>query len=482
MYSAAGENISTEAMANSHKHSRVVYYIVLVWAYLLTISVLWSSRHLRPAADDYSFGQTAEHGPVAAIGIWWNVWSGDVSSIFANVFLVGWPLQVLPWSLGSSIAFFASGLMVAISLVLIVRHSVFGIYSSSLWRIIPTIPFFLVSWWSFWWLNRMLNPNNSQFEAQASATTFWQNVNTSYVFLYVVTLLLLFGLGLISRKQNFTNLNLVIFLLSGILVGFSSAVIVASVLTLVLLLPISSWLDGKRLTKGNVLLWSLFTISMVAAAATSFLSPGSQRRKTFLPDVSLNNDSVSLMAQTMIPSLIDWWKALFNQGMLASAVMALLIAIILAWQGYEFRTNNLQITALQIIVFSVILSIVVGYSQVFAYTAYWHRIGVQVVVWVGIVLLSFSSFSHLIKLRPKLSQITFLLIVLMMINTMAVFRMQGEISERYSRWQVGPAPTTHVTDIEHINGWQRACYQEIKDKRGGPDRGLRKNPPMGNCD
>jgi hypothetical protein len=130
----------------------------------------------------------------------------------------------------------------------------------------------------------------------------------------------------------------------------------------------------------------------------------------------------------------------------------------------------------------VVLSIVVGYSQVFAYVAYWHRIGVQVILWMGMVLLSFSSCLQMIKLRPKLSQISFVFMVLMMVNTLAVFRMQGEISERYSRWQVGPAPTTHVTDIEHINGWQRACYLKIKDQRGGPDRGLKKNPPKGSCD
>jgi hypothetical protein len=469
-------------MVNNRRNARVVYFFFLMWANLLTISVLWSSRHLRPAADDYSFGQTAERGPVAAIGIWWNVWSGDVSSIFANVFLVGWPLQILPWSLGSSIAFFSSGLMVAVSIVVIVRHSIFGRFEDSLWRLVPTIPFFLMNWWSFWWLNRVLNPNNSQFEAQASATTFWQNVNTSYVFLYSIILLMLFKLDLISQKPNYTRWNIVVFSFSGVLVGFSSSVIVASVLIFILLLPVGSWLDGGRIIKENVFSWSLFSLSMMTAAAISFLSPGSQRRKTFLPDVSINFDTVSILAQTMIPSLLEWWKAFFNQGMLVSVTLALFMAVVLYRQGYEIRTKDLQRIALQIIVFSVVLSIVVGYSQVFAYVAYWHRIGVQVILWMGMVLLSFSSCLQMIKLRPKLSQISFVFMVLMMVNTLAVFRMQGEISERYSRWQVGPAPTTHVTDIEHINGWQRACYLKIKDQRGGPDRGLKKNPPKGSCD
>ena len=467
---------------NSHKHSRVVYYIVLVWAYLLTISVLWSSRQLRPAADDYSFGQTAEQGPVSAIGIWWNVWSGDVSSIFANVFLVGWPLQVLPWSLGSSIAFFASGLMVSTSLVLILRGSIFGIAKNSLWSIVPIIPFFLVTWWSFWWVNRILNPDNKLFEAQTSAITFWQNVNTSYVFLYSIILLLVIKLDLISQKQNYTKWNFLIFFFSGILVGFSSAVIVASVLVFILLLPVNSWLDGKRLIKGNMLSWGLFTIAMVAAASISSNSPGSQRRQTYLRKLTIDEDTVPLMAKTMIPSLVDWWKALFNQGMLVSVVLALIMAVVLAWQGHEFRTKYLQRIAFHIIVFSVILSIIVGYSQVFSYPAWWHRIGVQVMLWIGMVIFSFSSCLWLIKLRPKPSQLTFVIVILMIVNSMAVFRMQSEISERYSRWQVGPAPISLITDIEHVNGWQRACYSEIKDQRGGPDRGLKKNPPTASCD
>jgi hypothetical protein len=474
--------VSTEAKASRLKKPKIVYFVILFWTYILTISVLWSSRNLRPAADDYSFGQTAERGPIAAIGIWWNVWSGDVSSIFANVFLVGWPLQVLPWSLGSSIAFFASGLMVSISLVLIVRSSIFGRDRYSLWSIVPTIPFFLVNWWSFWWLNRILNPDNKLFEAQTSAITFWQNVNTSYVFLYSLILLLLFKLDLISKKQNYPKWNFLIFLFSGLLVGFSGAVIVASVLVFILLLPISSWLDGKRLPKVKVFSWGLFTIAMVTAALISSNSPGSQRRQSYLSELSIDEDTVPLMVKTMIPSLVDWWKALFNQGMLLSVVLALLIAIILVWHGYEFHTKELQRIAFHAIAFSVILSIIVGYSQVFAYPAWWHRIGVQVVLWLGMVLFSFSSCQQIIKLRPKLSQLSFVLVILMMINTMAVIRMQGEISERYSKWQVGPAPISLITDIEHINGWQRACYQKIKDERGGPDRGLKKNPPKGSCD
>jgi hypothetical protein len=293
---------------------------------------------------------------------------------------------------------------------------------------------------------------------------------------------MLFKLDLISQKPNYTRWNIVVFSFSGVLVGFSSSVIVASVLIFILLLPVGSWLDGGRIIKENVFSWSLFSLSMMTAAAISFLSPGSQRRKTFLPDVSINFDTVSILAQTMIPSLLEWWKAFFNQGMLVSVTLALFMAVVLYRQGYEIRTKDLQRIALQIIVFSVVLSIVVGYSQVFAYVAYWHRIGVQVILWMGMVLLSFSSCLQMIKLRPKLSQISFVFMVLMMVNTLAVFRMQGEISERYSRWQVGPAPTTHVTDIEHINGWQRACYLKIKDQRGGPDRGLKKNPPKGSCD
>jgi hypothetical protein len=328
----------------------------------------------------------------------------------------------------------------------------------------------------------MLNPDNSHLEAQASATTFWQNVNTSYVFLYAITLLLLFKLDLISQRQNYTKWNLVIFLFSGIFVGLSSAVIVASVFLFVLLAPIGAWLDGKRLRKRNVFFWGLFNLGMLVAAVISFLSPGSQRRKTFLPDISLNMDTIALLTKSMIPSLVDWWKALLNQGILVSAAMALLIAILLAWQGYEFHIKNLQRTAFQIIAFSLILSIVVGYSQVFAYVAYWHRIGMQVVLWIGITILSFSTCLNLMKLRPRLSQLSFVLVVLMVVNTLAVSRMHDEISERYSRWQVGPAPTTHVTDIEHVNGWQRACYLKIKEQRGGPDRGLKRNPPMGDCD
>lgn len=474
--------MSSDSRSPRFEKVRIVYVFLVCWACSLALFVLWSSRHLRPAADDYSFGQTAERGPLAAMGIWWNVWSGDMSSIFANVVLVGWPLQALPWSLGSSIPFIASGLMVAILLTSIVRASVVGRFSNSIFRVFTTIPFFLLAWWSFRWINRILNPDNLQFEAEASATTFWQNVNTGYVFMQSLIIWLLFVIYVRSKKYEDSKWNFAIFFLAGVLVGFSGAVIVVSILIYLMLLPIGAWLDGKRLTTRNLSLWSTFILAMASSAVVSNSSPGSQRRSTFLPDVEVNPDTISILMQTVIPSLMDWWKALFNQGMLATIVMVLVIAIMLVWCGYEFKSEFLQKIAMRVIVFSLISSIVVGFSEVFSYVAYWHRIGVHLILWIGVVLLAVSHSSHLTKLRPNLSQIVFVSTLVMTLSTMAVFRMSGEISERYERWQVGPAPMTHVTDIEDINGWQRACYLKIIMQRGGPDRGLTETPPLGNCD
>lgn len=450
---------------------KIAYVFLIGWSCSLIVFVLWSSRQLRPAADDYSIGSSTQSGPLAATLMYWNLWSGDVSSIFANVVLVGWPLQELPWSLGSSLPFIANGLMVAILLTTIVRASVVGMHSRSLFRMVSTIPFFLLAWWSFFWINRILNPENLQFHAEANATTFWQSVNITYVFVPSLIMWLIYKIYARSKKNQDSKWNYVIFFISGVFIGLSTPVIVTATLIYLMLQPISVWLDGRPLIDRNFSLWSTFVFTMVPSAVISNLSPGTQRRLTFLPDVELNRETILLLPPSIIPSLLDWWKTLFNQGMFATIVLVLAVAIMLEWRGFEFNSKFLREIANRIIIFSLIASIVVGVSEVFTYVAYWHRIFVHVSLWIGLVLLTFSYNSYLTRLRPQLSQIVFVSVLVMSFFTVAVFRMSGEISKRYEMWQVGPAPVEYVSDIEDTNGWQRDCYLKLVMQRGGPDRG-----------
>jgi len=426
---------------------------------------------LRPIADDYCIATSVQSGPLAAMGFWWSGWSGDMSTMFANVVLVGWPLQELLWSLASSLPFIASCLMVTIFLTTIVRASVVGKFSNSIFRAFWTIPFFLLSWWTFWWINKIQNPESVQFVATANATTLWQNVNTSYVFITSLIMLLLYVIYARSKKYEGSKWNFAIFSVSGIFVGFSGAVLSATILTYFMLLPIGTWLDGKRITTQNFSLWITFNLAMVISAVLSYFSPGTRYRATFFPNApEINLEVISGFRPTMIPSLLDWWRVLFSQGMFATIVMVLIIAIIQVWRGYEFENKFLQEIAVRLIVFSLILSVVVGFSELFTQEAYYHRIPVYLALWIGVMLLAVSCSSYLTRLSPNLSQIVFLSALGMAISTLAVFTMTDEISKRYEMWQVGPAPVAHIKDIEDDPGWQRDCYLELIMQRSGPAR------------
>lgn len=458
------------SMSPRSEKVRIPYVFLVCWAYSLILFVLWSSRHLRPAADDYCIANSVVNGPLAVMGFWWSSWSGDMSTIFFNVVLVGWPLHALKWSLGSSLPFIASCLMVTIFLTTIVRASVIGKFSNSKFRAFSIIPFFLLAWLTFWWINKIQNPENSQFVAPANATMSWQNVNTSYVFMSSLILLLLYIIYARSKKYEGSNWNFAIFSLSGIFVGFSGAVQSAAILTYFMLLPIGTWLDGKRITTRNLSLWITFNLAMVTSAVLSYISPGTRYRATFFPDVEINLETISVFRPTIIPALRDWWWMLFSQGMFATIVMVFVVTIIQVWRGYEFENEFLQKIAIRIIVFSLILSLVVRFSALFAGVAYWHRIPVYLALWIGVMLLAVSYSSYLARLIPNLSQIVFVSALVMTVSTLAVFTMADEISVRYEMWQVGPAPLAYVTDIEGNPGWQRDCYLKLLTQRSGPAR------------
>ena len=463
--------MNSNSMSPRSKRVMIPYVFLVFWAYSLILFVLWSSRNLRPIADDYCIATSVQNGPLAAMGFWWRGWSGDMSTMFANVVLVGWPLQELKWSLGSSLPFIASCLMVTIFLTTIVRASVIGKFSNSTFRTFSTIPFFLLSWWTFWWINKIQNPESVQFVATANATTLWQNVNTSYVFISSLIMLLLYVIYVRSKKYEGSKWNFAFFSLSGIFVGFSGAVLSAAILTYFMLLPIGTWLDGKRITTRNLSLWITFNLAMVTSAVLSYFSPGTRYRATFFPNApEINLEIISAFRPTIIPSLLDWWRVLFSQGMFATIVMVLVIAIIQVWRGYEFENKFLQKIAVRVIVFSLILSVVVGFSELFTQEAYYHRIPVYLALWIGVMLLAVSCSSHLTRLSPNLSQIVFVSALGMAISTLAVFTMTDEISKRYEMWQDGPAPVAHIKDIEEDPGWQRDCYLALIMQRSGPAR------------
>jgi hypothetical protein len=454
-------------------------YALIAWGFVLAGYVAWGSRLLRPMADDYTHGAALSAGPIAAMSNWWNTWAGDMAAIFVNVMIVGWPLQVLPWSFGSSIAFLACGLMVSITLLLILRIQVLKEIKSNRFRVLFLLPVFIVIWLSHWWVNIAFNSSDPFFGSTGTAITLWQNVNATYVFIPAVNV---FFWILIERlrKKHWKQLWLIIpYVLVGIFVGMSGAVFAVSVLIFLTLMILGSLFDSRKFEAHQFTLWVTFMGAVILSSFVSYSSPGSQNRATNFPDISLNKNTFLQLLQTGFPSLSDWWKALANPGMLMSFALFLILAALLVLRGYGSNSQNIRKIAFGLIAFSLVQSLMNGMSEVFSYQAYWHRIQISTTLWLGVVALGFSLAPILLKIQIKTSYLFFASLFLTVVSTTAILQMSAEINSRYLRWEVGPAPTTYISDIENEvdrQGWQRISWLELRDQRGGPSRGLEPSP------
>jgi hypothetical protein len=219
--------------------------------------------------------------------------------------------------------------------------------------------------------------------------------------------------------------------------------------------------------------------AVILSSFVSYSSPGSQNRATNFPDISLNKNTFLQLLQTGFPSLSDWWKALANPGMLMSFALFLILAALLVLRGYGSNSQNIRKIAFGLIAFSLVQSLMNGMSEVFSYQAYWHRIQISTTLWLGVVALGFSLAPILLKIQIKTSYLFFASLFLTVVSTTAILQMSAEINSRYLRWEVGPAPTTYISDIENEvdrQGWQRISWLELRDQRGGPSRGLEPSP------
>ena len=451
---------------------KILSFLAFTWAMLLIAYVTWVSRGLRPMADDYSHGVALHVGPFAAMLNWWNSWSGDMSSILANVLLVGWPLQTLPWSFGSSIPFLLSGLMVAVTLILILRvNSGLGRKLKAV-QLMYVLPVVLITWWSFWWVNKIMAPGDSFFESTATAVTLWQNVNVTYVFIPALNISLWLTIEKFRRRNQHVWWLAFSYILVGAFIGMSGVVFATSFVLFQMMVVIGIWINNGQFQTRTLVLWAIASIAVIVSALGSYFSPGSQLRSTVLPDVSINQVTTLKLMQTLAPALSDWWRSLASPGMLISVLTFLMISTVLAWSKYSIRSRDLRQLGLGLIIFSIVITLINGFSEVFSYPAYWHRIQGTLVLWLGISAITLSFGKEIAGTLSRLASLALICLLVSIVCTAAIFQMTVEISSRYRLWEAGPAPTTYISDIEDEDGWQRAAWIELRSQRGGPDRGL----------
>jgi hypothetical protein len=119
---------------------------------LMSLYVMYSSRLLRPGADDYCLGVEADRGIIGAAMYWWDTSSGYLFNYFGGILLVGLPVLHAPWFIASLIPFIAAALCIAIVGWQIVAYAKLGGRKPSVIESLLLLPLFATTWWLFLWL------------------------------------------------------------------------------------------------------------------------------------------------------------------------------------------------------------------------------------------------------------------------------------------------------------------------------------------
>lgn len=461
--------------------SQTLLYFFMPISTMAAIYLIWSSRNLRPIADDYWVAAMAKDGLLDAIKFWYTTWGGDVFSTLLNTILVGLPLLYFPWSLASSFAFMITfaGILVstAKSMSLYLNYSFErGVKNS--WIAISTIFLSLVSWVAFWWTSPSIVLGDSlaidplPMQISISATV-WQNVGIAYVFSSCLVLLAVLSLlKSIRKNKGIHSRHLFLASLLGLIVGTSGLVLavsmlIASFVAIVFLLTTVSKLASRQSQR----LTYSFQFGTLLGMLITYFSPGTQNRVL----VEASNPSqpeknlIEIFSWILPKGLWEWLSGLASVGSLVTFGCALLIGIIASTEVNRQSLYQAGWLAFVLFAFSSLVSVVSQLSEAFSYDAYWHQVSPR-----SLLFISLSLFGFILGLKVGwlggdfvlISSFAALVAGFIAIGSVLYFTQYAE--DRLAVWEVGPAPSFGIPDTEEI--WRNACYLEIKDYRGGPDR------------
>lgn len=458
-----------------HPHTLTQLLEIGIWGALFSIVlfVIWTSRLLRPIADDYGIAVAASRGLMNSILGFWENWSGALTSTVSLTLFVGFPSAKLPWSVASAIPFLSSAVLV----------SVVG-----LWLILPMMPrehgwnrvrsrccafaVFLAAWWGYWWLPVHLSPGPSLDYAVALGATHWQSVLAGYVI--PMAPLVWAPLVLESKPRIGQRPRAFAYFALGILAGFTSPVFAASALALALILAVVVAAWDKLAFHRYHLPFLTVIIGTVAGALGSHFSPGSQYRATLMSGPKDFSDFFSQVFVDAVPNgLGDWFSSVAGPGALVVLLTVTGTTYLLSPTEGAVTTARLLMTAGGLLVFSLISFLVNRISEIFVYEAFWHLTGPRAIAWLGLVTLAIALGSRL----ARFSGSSAMRLVVVLSTCICLYFLIGaldlmcrQIVDRSEPWEIGPAPVYDISDIEDPHGWILPTWLELKDLRDAPNR------------
>lgn len=461
--------LTTESLVHATKVlvSGVLFSIVLY--------TIWTSRLLRPIADDYGIAVAAHKGLFEGIGIYWRTWSGAITTTFSFLLFAGIPLARLPWPLASSVPFIASaGLMASLGTWLI-KVSLGKCEELRVRRQLVVVSVaLLATWWGYWWLPVPSPPTESDSYAIALAMTHWQSLSAGYIlpagFLIWVWLL-------VQRRQNTSNWwHYVAATIIGLLAGLNGPVFASTSLALVLLLVVIRLLKEGFLLTVSTRKLLVSSSGVIAGALISHFSPGSRYRATLLANPNVDSSLISRLITEALPAgLTDWFRAMTSQSAVIVIVVMVGITYLFMPVSQPGQARTLMLNGLGLSGFSLIFSLANRASELFAYEAFWHVIGPMAVAWLGLVATAMGIGLFLSRLtRPSIVRL-----VIVSTTAVGLYLLVGsldlmcrQIIDRSEPWELGPAPVYDISDIEDPVGWILPTWLELQELRDAPQRML----------
>ncbi len=447
-------------------------------ALLMIAFVVWHSRALRPIADDYTIAASARDGLFAGLWQWWQTWSGDATAMFANVLLVGLPLQHLPWALASAVPFLVSALVMAGSIAWITtRSSPAGRRQPVKEVLLVLIPVLIVLWWAFWWSPVVTETGDSSASVLAQGITFWQNLNAAYV--VTAASLVSAWVFLESRSSRDRAWLLGGYLVVGIAAGMNGPVFALSALIILPVLACACLLRGRNPGRRRAIQWLLAEAGITLGAAAAHVAPGTQIRAELLPHPAVDLNLAMYFLRLPPSALRDWWNAVISPGTVLIFLVLGALAYLMTLRGRSYDPVRLTAYGAALLGFSLVLSLVNRASEVFAYVGWWHVLSARTVSWMGICCLAIA-LGTIGARRGRQSLLlpvsVFAAFAALILVGASLIGMTDAIATRLPRWEVGPAPVEGISDIESDGNRFRTAWLELRETRGGPSRGIDESP------
>jgi len=369
---------------------RKLIYVIAGASFLIFLSVVYFSRLLRPAVDDYCFAIDSDLGFIGGVLYWWETLNGYAFFIAGSIATVGLPLLHLPWSLASALPFILAA--VCISLVGV---QIFWGMSDQIGDLrrratfLFSIPLFAITWWTYLWMPIAWGETGIN-KSIALGLTHFQALNGSYV----ITTCVVTGLAILSwnlminKSPRFSYLAI----LPGLLGGFSGIMMTLTIVVSSFLVLAYALLTKTLHRKGQRSWLVILSFSSLAAGAVANLAPGSLSRA----DGVVSNPGLSpfrgaqTLSKTFPDSLRDTVEAFTNPGSLGVLLIISTITWFLIQSGLKIRSQSALRFAALFLGLTLVASAVTRFSQNFAYYAYWHFSDVRIYAFMA--LLSFGVF------------------------------------------------------------------------------------------